>query len=39
LFISHDVGFVERVAPTRALVCRDGRFVPVADWRAAALAL
>jgi ATP-binding cassette subfamily F protein 3 len=41
LFISHDVGFIERAKPTRALVCEGGRFRPVEeeDWKAVALAL
>ena len=39
LFISHDVGFIDLCKPTRALLCRDGKFSPVRDWRATALAL
>lgn len=41
LFISHDIGFVELAKPTRALMCKQGRFTPVAveDWKRVALAL
>jgi hypothetical protein len=41
LFISHDIGFVELVQPTTALVCKSGRFtkVPAEDWKRVALAL
>jgi ATP-binding cassette subfamily F protein 3 len=41
LFISHDIGFIELAAPTRALVCKGGRFKPVdaEGWKRAALAL
>jgi len=41
IFVSHDVGFIELCAPTRALVCVDGRFraVEAAQWKRAALEL
>ena len=37
--ISHDLGFIELLRPTRGIMCRAGDFAEVADWRAAALAL
>jgi len=39
LVISHDIGFVELLRPTRGILCRAGAFTEVEDWRAAALAL
>lgn len=39
VLISHDIGFVDLVQPTRGLLCKDGRFVPVPDWKGAMKAL
>ena len=41
MFVSHDIGFIELVRPTCALVCIGGRFrtVEAEDWKQAALDL
>jgi ATP-binding cassette subfamily F protein 3 len=41
LLISHDVGFMELLQPTRALLCEAGRFKSLSEeqWKAAALSL
>ena len=39
ILVSHDLGFVDLVRPTRGLLCKEGRFVSVPDWKATMKAL